>query len=110
MFYHQCEAGVAAAAFPRLGREPAAIGEEPLEVTPERYGRVPRTYIACRADRILPIAAQEAMAARHPPGRVLTLETDHSPFYSAPDALAGALDQLAREAAEGGQISCGRSL
>src|SRR5437764_11516680 len=83
VFYNCCEPGVAEAAFARLGAEPATIGEEPLQLTPGRYGRVPRTYVECRADRILPIATQRAMVARQPPCDVLTLDSDHSPFYSA---------------------------
>jgi pimeloyl-ACP methyl ester carboxylesterase len=66
-----------------------------LRLTPERYGKVPRTYIACTQDRVIPIARQRDMIARQPGTNVIEIEADHSPFFSAPDMLARALDDLA---------------
>jgi pimeloyl-ACP methyl ester carboxylesterase len=60
----------------------------PLELTPERFGRVPRTYVETTFDRAITLAAQRRMQAALPCESVFTLETDHSPFLSQPDALA----------------------
>jgi pimeloyl-ACP methyl ester carboxylesterase len=55
---------------------------------------LPRAYIECTQDRAISIERQRAMAARHPLARVVTMETSHSPFLSAPGALARHLDAL----------------
>lgn len=49
--------------------------------------RVPRVYIKTLQDRVLKSEQQEAMIKRWPPNSVLSLDTDHSPFFSAPHAL-----------------------
>jgi hypothetical protein len=38
---------------------------------------------------------QRAMIAAQPCEKVFTLDTDHSPFYSTPEELAGQLLELA---------------
>lgn len=89
----------------RVATEPDAPRRATLRLTPERYGRVPRTYIACTQDRVIPIARQRDMIARQPGTKVIEIEADHSPFLSAPDALARALDSLsARLVARTGQL------
>ena len=67
---------------------------EPVRLTAERFGRVPRHYIECLQDRAVPIAQQRAMAAASPCRTVHTLDTSHSPFMSAPGALADILASL----------------
>lgn len=68
--------------------------------TPERWGRVPRSYVRCTRDQALPLALQDRMIreADHmtPANRfdVHTLESSHSPFASMPDKLAGLLANL----------------
>jgi hypothetical protein len=42
------------------------------------------------------IAYQRAMTGRTPCKRVFTLDCDHSPFLSEPEALADILDEVAR--------------
>jgi pimeloyl-ACP methyl ester carboxylesterase len=79
----------------RLLAEPLAPLATPLVVTPERWGSLPRQYIECLQDRTMPIEAQRAMVALSPGTEVVTLDSDHSPFYSAPEQLADALEALA---------------
>jgi hypothetical protein len=55
---------------------------------------VPRAYIECTQDNAVPLALQRLMQADQPCTPVFTLETDHSPFYSAPDQLAACLQQI----------------
>lgn len=66
----------------------------PLQLSEDRFGRVPRAYIECLRDNAVPIALQRAMQADLPCGQVETLDTDHCPFFSAPDLLTGAIDRL----------------
>jgi len=80
-----------------LVSEPMSVFVTPLRLTAERFGRVPRAYIETVYDNAVPLALQRAMQAALPCNPVVTLDTDHSPFYSAPGALADALDYIARD-------------
>lgn len=79
----------------RLLPEPVRPLGTKLRLTDARYGRVPRHYVACRHDRMIPLALQRAMQAGQPCASVTTLESDHSPFLGAPDELAAALITIA---------------
>ncbi|MET0374436.1 MAG: alpha/beta fold hydrolase [Rhizorhabdus sp.] len=78
-----------------LTAEPMAVLTTPLALTPERFGSVPRAYVECLLDNAIPIALQRLMQETLPCDPVFTLDTDHSPFYSDPQALADCLLQLA---------------
>ena len=78
-----------------MGPEPMDAFTAPLTVTADRFGRVPRAYIECTGDRAIAIAVQRSFQAQSPCSPVVTLATDHSPFYSAPDDLAEALCAVA---------------
>ena len=93
-FYAPCSEADATLAKSRLVPQALAPLDVPVTVTPERAGRVPRYYIECTEDRAIPIALQRSMVAAHPCRHVFTLETDHSPFYSAVDELVECLLQV----------------
>ncbi|MFM5925076.1 MAG: alpha/beta fold hydrolase [Novosphingobium sp.] len=80
-----------AAALPRLLAEPHGPRATPLQLTSERWGSLPRTYVETLEDRTIPITSQRKMQALTPGAAVVTLSADHSPYLSAPDALAAAL-------------------
>jgi len=67
----------------------------PVKTTADRFGRVKRAYIECLQDNAVPIELQRKMQSELPCRPVVTLDTDHSPFFSAPAALAGALLDIA---------------
>ena len=79
----------------RLLPEPVRPLGTALQLSEARYGRVPRHYIACRHDRTIPFALQQAMQALQRCASVTTLESDHSPFLCAPEALSAALIHIA---------------
>ncbi len=81
-----------AGVLPRLVAEPHGPRSEPLQLTAERWGSRPRTYVECTADRTIPIASQRRMQAMSPGARVVTLDADHSPYLSRPVELAEALE------------------
>src|SRR3569833_3228144 len=62
-----------------------------LELTAEKFGKVPRAYIECLRDRAIPTALQRRMRASWPCQQVFALDTDHSPFFSRPDELTALL-------------------
>jgi hypothetical protein len=49
----------------------------------------------------VPLELQRAFQADLPCDPVITLATDHSPFYSASEALTAALEKIARHDASG---------
>ena len=91
VFAQLSPAEAVADALGRLAAEPDLPRATPLRLTAERFGSVPRHYIECLHDRTIPIQDQRRMQALQPCASVITLEADHSPFLSAPDALADAL-------------------
>jgi pimeloyl-ACP methyl ester carboxylesterase len=96
--YNRTEETWVARALDRLCPEPLAPGATPLRLTERNYGRVDRVYIGCTDDRtVVTPWFQRQMLAAVPCRRFIELETDHSPFYSMPEALAAELMALAAE-------------
>ena len=58
------------------------------DITPARFGRIPRTYVECTLDKAIPIETQRLMTADVPGASIVTLEASHSPFFSKPKDLA----------------------
>ena len=90
-FFAECTQADAQRARERLTPQPTQPMTAPVKWTAARAGRVPRVYIACLRDRAISLSFQERMYTARPCAKVLTLDTDHSPFYSAPAALSGHL-------------------
>lgn len=68
----------------------------PVVWTAERYGRIPRAYIACSEDQIKnDFDAQRAVTEAMPgKSEFLMLSSSHSPFFSMPERLADMLESL----------------
>jgi pimeloyl-ACP methyl ester carboxylesterase len=96
-FYNRAAPEDAEAAVSRLCPEPIAPNQEPMSVTRERWGRVPRAFIECTDDKALPLAFQRRLHEALPCDPVVTLDSDHSPFLCMPGELA---DHLAAIAAD----------
>ncbi|KAG0584325.1 hypothetical protein KC19_3G203000 [Ceratodon purpureus] len=63
------------------------MGDDATTFTKEGYYSVPRVYIRCSLDKALAPRFQDRYILQNPPTSVLHLETDHSPFFSAPREL-----------------------
>jgi len=87
-FYGECSDEDFEFARERLAPEPLRALAAPVHVSAERFGRVPRAYIETARDRAITLAAQRRMQSALPCAPVFTLDTDHSPFLSQPEALA----------------------
>jgi pimeloyl-ACP methyl ester carboxylesterase len=96
LLYGSCPADLAAAAIARLRPQPPRIMETPMQLSPERFGRLPRAYIECSEDGVVPLAVQRRMQASLPCDPVVTMASDHSPFLGQPAQLAGHIDDIAR--------------
>lgn len=94
LFFHDCEAGIAAEAEARLQQEASLLLSGKVALSEANFGSVPRVYIACDGDRVVPPAQQRLMLERQACERVLTLQSGHSPFLSQPKALCDLLCAL----------------
>jgi pimeloyl-ACP methyl ester carboxylesterase len=93
--YSQCPAETIESALPLLKPEPVAPYEAPIFTTDANSGKVARYYIECLQDRVVPIALQRAMRAGVHIDGVYSLDTDHAPFFSAPEQLTAILHGIA---------------
>ncbi|GAA1769088.1 alpha/beta hydrolase [Streptomonospora arabica] len=79
---------------------PMAVPSSPVVLTPQGWGRLPRTFLRCADDRSLPAAVQDLMIAEADaafpdnPFTVRTLPGSHSPFAARPGELAAALTSV----------------
>ena len=96
LLYQHTEPALVARAIAHMTPEPQFGLTQPLSLSAERYGQVPRAYIECLDDLTLPLAAQRALYARQPCDHIRSIDSDHCPNYSAPEELAGMLDDLAK--------------
>jgi pimeloyl-ACP methyl ester carboxylesterase len=86
-FYGECSEEDVTLARMLLAPEATAPAATPIHVTEAKFGTVPRIYIECLRDRAISLALQRRMHANLPCQKVVALDTDHSPFFSRPDAL-----------------------
>jgi pimeloyl-ACP methyl ester carboxylesterase len=87
IFYADCTDEDIARAKTLLVPQAIQLLTAPVHVTPENFGRIPRVYIECLQDRVITLTCQRQMSTALPCQRVLTLDTSHSSFLSAPEAL-----------------------
>jgi pimeloyl-ACP methyl ester carboxylesterase len=93
-FYANCSNEDAAFARSRLAPQASQPLEAAVQSTAERWGQIPRYYIECTCDRALTLRVQRKMQKHSPCRRTFTIDTDHSPFFSAPEQLADILSQI----------------
>jgi pimeloyl-ACP methyl ester carboxylesterase len=94
LFYGDCSDEDIAFARANLVPQAYAPMTQKLHLTDANYGRVPRVFIECLQDGALSIRMQRNMYGDVPVGKVITMDTSHSPFFSAPGELAGHLMAL----------------
>lgn len=87
IFYAHCTDSDAEWAASRLVPQPFEPFVTPVQVTRDRFGRIPKFYVQCLDDNAVPRSVQDRMIADHDCKRVVAIDTDHSPFLSRPDEL-----------------------
>ena len=95
-FYALCAEEDVKFAKSRIRPEPIASFEQPVKTTTEGWGRVPRFYIECLRDRAASHKLQQELQKHSPCSKTFSLDTDHSPFFSAPEQLVDILFQIGR--------------
>lgn len=74
--------------------EPVLPSSTPVHLTAANHGRVPRVYIECLRDKAIPPSLQRRMYTASTCKEVLSIDTDHSPFFSRPDELVAHVSML----------------
>lgn len=100
--YGDCSSEDVARAQSLLEPDPLAPITTPVHISKENFGSVPRTYITCSQDKAISPGLQRQMYTATPCETVLSLDTGHSPFLSAPEAL---VDHLLTVAEPHGQMA-----
>jgi len=87
-FYGNCSDADFEFARVRLTPQPLKPLVTALNVSGQQFGSVPRAYLETARDRAVSLDSQRRMQAQFPCAPVFTLDSDHSPFLSQPEALA----------------------
>jgi pimeloyl-ACP methyl ester carboxylesterase len=93
--YNRCTPDQAAVAAKLRRPQAVAPFDTPVSVDEAVLAAIPRSYVLTKHDRALPPALQRRMIREHPCERVIELDADHAPFFSATDELVAALLELA---------------
>jgi len=72
-----------------------AVTNMSLKTTDEGYGVVPRVYIKTLKDNAFSLAKQEELITNSAPKKVYSIDSDHSPFFSASEKLHSLLLEIA---------------
>ena len=88
VFYADCSDEDVEAAKSRLVPQAASPFATPVSTTEENFGRVSRAYISCLRDKAISPSLQEKLYKALPCEKVISMDTSHSPFLSAPEELA----------------------
>ncbi|MBQ4827407.1 alpha/beta fold hydrolase [Leisingera sp. HS039] len=96
LFYHDCPAEAVRFALQNLCLQPIRPQDTAIQLS-ERFESVPKAYIRCSGDRVIPPEYQAQMAAQLPPQRVYDMKTSHSPFFADPNGLADLIGQIAKD-------------
>ena len=66
----------------------------PMRLTAENFGKVRKVYIECLQDKAVTPGQQKIMYTLTPCDRIISMNTSHSPFLAAPQALVNHLISL----------------
>ena len=94
VFYGDCSAEDVALAKLLLTPQATAPLRTPLRTSAANFGRIPRVFIECLQDRAHSLSFQRSVYATFPGQKVISMDTSHSPFFSAPEELSAHLAAL----------------
>ena len=93
-FYHLCTAEDVALSKSLLQPEALQPLMATVEISDENYGRVPRVYIEALQDHAVTLPLQKYFQEKLPCNKVISIDSDHSAFFSRPAELIDALLNL----------------
>ncbi|MEC2863573.1 alpha/beta hydrolase [Bacillus thuringiensis serovar kyushuensis] len=82
------------ASFNQMRPQPLGPFQQELKISEENFGAIDRIYIETTLDRAIPIDFQRQMNTETPCKKIITLEADHSPFFSKASELVHYLNEL----------------
>ncbi|PFE99466.1 alpha/beta hydrolase [Bacillus thuringiensis] len=80
--------------FKQMRPQPLGPFQQELKISEENFGAIDRIYIETTLDRAIPIDFQRRMNTETPCKKIITLEADHSPFFSKASELVLNLNEL----------------
>lgn len=81
VFYADCNDADVERARSLFKPQPMVVMSEPIALSDENFGRVPRVYIECLQDKALTPALQKRMYEASPCRSVIAMDASHSPFF-----------------------------
>lgn len=96
-FYGECSESDIFEAKRKLCVQPLLPFITPVRITEDHFEKVPRVYIETLKDNAISILCQREMCTKTPCRKIITLDTDHSPFFSQPEVLSSHLKKLVSE-------------
>jgi pimeloyl-ACP methyl ester carboxylesterase len=93
--YNRCTPQQAAQAMKRRRPQAVAPFATPVSVDEAVLATIPRSYVLTKHDRSMVPPLQRRMIGDHPCERVIEIDADHAPFFSATNELVAALLELA---------------
>ncbi|MBQ9003150.1 MAG: hypothetical protein IJ087_14970 [Eggerthellaceae bacterium] len=93
VFYADCSDEDVARCADLVVKEPLVIADTPVKVS-EKWDGVPRVYVRCRQDMVIPTHMQDCMLAESPCMKEYVLDASHSPFLSVPDKVVEILEDV----------------
>ncbi|MBG9596529.1 alpha/beta fold hydrolase [Bacillus mycoides] len=88
------DGSIKGASFNQMRPQPLGPFQKELKISEENFGTVNRIYIETTLDRAIPIDFQRRMNTETPCVKIITLEADHSPFFSKTAELVSHLHEL----------------
>ena len=95
LFYADCSASDVTLARSLVRSEPIEPISTPVDISPERFGSVPRVYVHCEDDRAITSEQQRRMVDERGCDAEFTLQASHSPFLAIPTETADTLEKAA---------------
>ncbi|MGQ7775028.1 alpha/beta fold hydrolase [Bacillus sp. WC2507] len=80
--------------FKQMRPQPLGPFQQEIKISAENFGTIDRIYIETTLDRAIPIDFQRRMNTETPCTKIITLEADHSPFFSKTSELVSHLHGL----------------
>lgn len=90
-FYNDATPRQLAWAADRIQLQAMQAFHEPIHLSTAKFGRMPKAAIVCSNDRAISVGHERWMAERAGCDPIVELDTGHSPFVTAPEALAETL-------------------
>jgi pimeloyl-ACP methyl ester carboxylesterase len=96
LFYQLASPGLAANAKASFAVQAMLPLAAKVNLSGAGFAAIPRTYICCTQDRVIPVHHQRRMLQRQTCDTLLLMDADHSPFLSRPEQLAALLGACCR--------------